>query len=43
MIGDSEKHILSAKSAKIDAYLLKTAYNSNVPNSYYINNLSDLI
>ena len=43
MIGDSAKDIISANSAKIDAYLLKTNYNSTIKHSYRINSLMDLI
>ena len=43
MIGDSAKDIISANSAKIYSYLLKTNYNSTIKHSYRINSLMDLI
>tara|TARA_B100000780_G_scaffold272260_1_gene234222 strand:+ start:310 stop:822 length:513 start_codon:yes stop_codon:yes gene_type:complete len=43
MIGDSKKDILSAKSAKIDAYYMNTTYNASYKHTHNFNNLMDLI
>lgn len=42
-IGDSEKDILAAKKAKIDAYLINTEYNMDIKYTYKINYLTELL